>query len=61
MGAPTLPFTSVGVTPAQDAVAAGLQVGWTVRDGWDVLLGYDALWSSNQTNQTGTVRVQVHF
>jgi len=49
------------VTPAQDAVAAGLQVGWTVRDGWDVLLGYDALWSSNQTNQTGTVRVQVHF
>jgi len=32
-----------------------------VRDGWDVLLGYDALWSSNQTNQTGTVRVQVHF
>jgi uncharacterized protein with beta-barrel porin domain len=60
-GAPNSPFIIAGVSPAQDGVRLGMNLGAMVTDRVEVSGGYDVLFSSNQTFQTYQLTVKVNF
>ena len=60
-GAPNSPFIIAGVSPAQDGVRLGMNLGAMLSDRVEVSGGYDVLFSSNQTFQTYQLSVKVNF
>jgi len=60
-GAPGQPFTVTGVNQAADTWGAGLRLTWHLWDGADFHVTYDAVLSSYQTSQTGSVGLDLHF
>ncbi len=54
-------FTTWGVTPAADAVVLGAKFTLHGSDRYDLYAGYDVVLSSNETNQTVSAGVILHF
>ena len=55
------PFTTTGITAAPNAVGAGARITFHVADRYDLYASYDAAWSSNETNQTFSAGLLIHF
>jgi len=54
-------FTTTGVTAAPNALGLGLRVLLHQSDRYDLYAGYDAMLSSNETDQTYSAGVLIHF
>ncbi len=55
------PFTTAGIAAAPNAVGAGFRITFHASDRYDFYAAYDAAWSSNETNQTFSAGLLVHF
>ncbi len=55
------PFVTTGITAAPNAVGVGARVTLHASDRYDFYAGYDAAWSSNETNQTFSAGLVIHF
>ncbi|HLN13255.1 MAG TPA: autotransporter outer membrane beta-barrel domain-containing protein, partial [bacterium] len=55
------PFLTTGITAAPNSVGAGARITLHASDRYDLYAGYDAAWSSNETNQTFSAGLLIHF